>query len=104
MLKEWQETRTIQEKRYEGFGVKINVELDRKLLLEFATSNTDGLALLNKVAEQLKLSMRGYKRVLRVALTIADMESAYQVNKYILQKPYIIDNYQLENHQIKNIG
>ncbi|AIL65214.1 Competence protein ComM [Rickettsiales bacterium Ac37b] len=75
------QARIIQQKRYDGFGIRINSDLDGKLLLEFATPNTEGLALLNKAAEQLKLSMRGYNRILRVARTIADMENVYHINK-----------------------
>jgi magnesium chelatase family protein len=38
-----------------------------------ATPDTEGRALLQRVAERLGLSARGYHRVLRVARTIADL-------------------------------
>jgi len=68
-------TREIQETRYQGLGVSIrqNAHADGELLDEIATPDEAGLALLKKAAESFKLSARGYRRVLRVARTLADM-------------------------------
>ncbi|HUX79922.1 MAG TPA: YifB family Mg chelatase-like AAA ATPase [Alphaproteobacteria bacterium] len=67
--------RQIQETRYQALGVSIrqNAHADGELLDEIATPDEAGLALLKKAAENFKLSARGYRRVLRVARTLADM-------------------------------
>jgi magnesium chelatase family protein len=73
--------RQIQEKRYEGMNISTNSEADGEILLNFATPDNAGKAMLDKAFEQMGLSMRGYNRVLRVARTIADMEANDNVNK-----------------------
>jgi magnesium chelatase family protein len=56
-----------------------NAELDGEMLEQFAAPEPAGRALLTDAAERLKLSARGYHRVLRVARTLADMEGAATV-------------------------
>lgn len=58
-----------------------NADVGGSLLDEIATPDSDGRALLNKVAEKFGVSARGYHRILRVARTIADLEDAKQVRK-----------------------
>ncbi len=68
-------TREIQEKRFAALGLKIqlNAHADGEILDEISKSDEEGQALLVKAAEAFKLSARGYRRVLRVARTLADM-------------------------------
>lgn len=70
-----QKAREIQEKRYVGLAVPIclNAQADGELLDEIATPDDAGQELLKKAAASFKLSARGYRRVLRVARTLADM-------------------------------
>ncbi|OJW54072.1 MAG: AAA family ATPase [Alphaproteobacteria bacterium 41-28] len=70
--------RQIQETRYKALGVSIrqNAHADGELLDEIAIPDEEGLALLKKAAENFKLSARGYRRVLRVARTLADMNES----------------------------
>jgi magnesium chelatase family protein len=72
--------RARQAKRYAGLpadrGVRTNAEADGTLLDEVATPEPAGRALLVRAAERLRLSARGYHRVLRVARTLADLEGA----------------------------
>ena len=60
-------------------GVRVNAEAEGALLEEIATPDSDGKALLNRVAERFGLSARGYHRVLRVARTIADLDHSAHV-------------------------
>jgi len=61
--------------------VRINAEADGAVLEEAATPERDGLKLLEEASERLKLSARGYHRVMRVARTIADLDSVPTVQR-----------------------
>ena len=58
-----------------------NAELDGQLLEELAAPDPEGRALLTSASEQMKLSARGYHRVLRVARTLADLEGSETVRR-----------------------
>jgi magnesium chelatase family protein len=77
--------RDVQRKRYEGRGngriLRTNAEADGELLEEIAAPDTDGRKLLSDAVERLRLSARGYHRVLRVARTLADLENAPSVRR-----------------------
>ncbi len=60
---------------------RTNAELDGELLEELAAPEPAGRALLNDAATRLKLSARGYHRVLRVARTLADLEGIETVTR-----------------------
>ena len=73
--------REIQEKRYEGYGIMVNNNLDGQLLTEYAVPVDEGRDMLNEAAQKFKFSMRSYNRVLRVARTIADLAGSAHVKK-----------------------
>lgn len=73
--------RAIQTDRLEGTKLRTNAELDGDLLDEQATPDEAGRRLLLQAAEAMRLSARGYTRILRVARTIADLERADVVRK-----------------------
>ncbi len=75
--------RRLQAERYaeEGAAVRINAAADGKLLERVATPDAAGKALLDQAAEKLRLSARGYHRVLRLARTIADLDGADTVGR-----------------------
>ncbi|MEM6826850.1 MAG: YifB family Mg chelatase-like AAA ATPase [Pseudomonadota bacterium] len=62
-------------------GVRSNAELQGDALEAHATPNEEGRALLMKAAEKLRLSARGYTRMLRVARTIADLAGSDEVGR-----------------------
>jgi magnesium chelatase family protein len=53
-----------------------NAELDGQALEALAAPEPAGRKLLDDAAERMKLSARGYHRVMRVARTLADLEAA----------------------------
>jgi len=73
--------RAVQARRYEGYGLTTNAEADGTLLEEVAGPDQEGRDLLNKAADKLKLSARGYHRVMRVARTLADLDDAFRVGR-----------------------
>ena len=68
--------RAAQRERYAGHGVRTNAEADGQLLEQVAAPDKAGRRLLMEAAQTMKLSARGYHRVLRVARTLADLSGA----------------------------
>jgi len=75
------EARAVQSRRYEGCGVRTNAEADGELLDRVATPDDPGRKLLADAAAVMRLSARGFHRVLRVARTIADLAGAAEVGR-----------------------
>ncbi len=73
--------RMIQTARLEGTGKRTNAELDGDLLETHAAPDDAGRKLLMQAAEAMRLSARGYTRILRVARTIADLAGADQMTR-----------------------
>jgi magnesium chelatase family protein len=62
-------------------GVRSNAELEGEALERYATPDEAGRTLLLQAADAMRLSARGYTRMLRVARTIADLAGAQQVGR-----------------------
>lgn len=79
------QARACQIERYSKMDTPIkpnnNSEADGELLQKVATPDSGGQNLLSQAAEQLKLSARGYTRVVRVARTLADLEGVDGVKR-----------------------
>ena len=73
--------RRVQTERYASQGIRTNAEADGATLDAVATPDDAGRALLAQAAEAMRLSARGYTRMLRVARTIADLAGADQVGR-----------------------
>ncbi len=73
--------RDIQRRRFEGYGVRTNAEADGELLGRVATPDAAGAKLLSEAAERMRLTARGYHRMLRVARTIADLAGSDDVRR-----------------------
>jgi len=71
--------REIQTARYADYAARTNAEADGDLLDTVATPDDAGRKLLAQAAEAMRLSARGYHRVLRVARTIADLAGTESV-------------------------
>jgi magnesium chelatase family protein len=73
--------RQVQANRYNGSGVRTNAEADGELLDRVATLDDAGRKLLADAAPAMRLSARGFHRVLRVARTVADLAGAEEVGR-----------------------
>ena len=73
--------RAIQTARSSETGARTNAELDGEALERFATPDEPGRKLLMQAAEAMRLSARGYTRMLRVARTIADLAGAEAIGR-----------------------
>ncbi|MEM6323404.1 MAG: YifB family Mg chelatase-like AAA ATPase [Pseudomonadota bacterium] len=69
-----------QNARYrEITGIRVNADVEGALLQAVAEPDTEGRAMLNRVADRFGLSARGYHRIMRVARTIADLAGSERV-------------------------
>ncbi len=74
--------RAVQTARYvgetdaAGRPIRTNAEADGQLLERIATPDTAGTELLVQATDRMRLSARGYHRVLKVARTLADLDGA----------------------------
>jgi magnesium chelatase family protein len=71
-----------QARRYEALGfpqVRTNAGAQGPLLEEVAQPDNAGLKLIRDAADAMRLSARGYHRVLRVARTLADLDESEKV-------------------------
>ncbi|NQV19973.1 MAG: YifB family Mg chelatase-like AAA ATPase, partial [Rhodospirillales bacterium] len=77
--------RALQSARYRAHTcdakIRTNADADGKLLEAVATPEDTGAALLRDATERMKLSARGYHRVLRVARTLADLDGSDPVRR-----------------------
>ena len=75
------EARARQTARYRDAPARNNAEIDGPLLDAHATPDDAGRDLLAQASAAMRLSARGYTRVLRVARTIADLAGAEGVGR-----------------------
>jgi magnesium chelatase family protein len=76
--------RDLQRARYAAAGlpkIRTNAEAPASLLETIAQLDTQGTKLLRDAAESLRLSARGYHRVLRVARTLADLDGTEKIGR-----------------------
>ena len=76
--------RKMQAQRYAALGlsgVRTNAEVSGPVLEEVARPDAAGMTLLRDAADAMRLSARGYHRVLRVARTLADLDGAEKVGR-----------------------
>jgi magnesium chelatase family protein len=76
--------RARQAARYRALGrpdIRSNAACPPSLLDQVAAPDSGGLALLRSAAEQVRLTARGYHRVLKIARTLADLDEAEAVGR-----------------------
>ncbi|HIM45264.1 MAG TPA: ATP-binding protein, partial [Alphaproteobacteria bacterium] len=75
--------RDIQRDRYAPLDrdVRTNAEAEGELLDQVAMPDKSGKSLLTEAVDRMKLSARGYHRVMRVARTLADLEGSEGVGR-----------------------
>ena len=76
--------RALQTARYAALGlpnIRTNSEAPASVLETVAQPDAQGLKLLRDASESMKLSARGYHRVLRVARTLADLDGADKISR-----------------------
>jgi magnesium chelatase family protein len=73
-----------QEERYAALnldGITTNAACPPALLEEIAQPDPDGLSLIRDVANAMRLSARGFHRVLKVGRTLADLDGEDRVRR-----------------------
>ena len=78
--------RAIQSARYanaivNGQPIRTNAEVEGELLEQVGAPDIAGRKLLTEAAEKMRLSARGYHRILRLARTLADLEGVESVTR-----------------------
>lgn len=72
--------RQIQEERFKNHkGIHSNAQMTEKMIYKYAEPDEQGMLLLRNAMEKLSLSARAYSRILKVARTIADLDSSEKV-------------------------
>ena len=79
--------RNIQKQRYEQepsmleATLKLNAKANGKVLEKYTEVDADSQKILKLTMEKMGISIRGYNRILRVARTIADLESSENISQ-----------------------
>ena len=69
------QAREIQYKRYKKYNIFSNSELTTPLIDTYCKLNNESKIIMKKAFDKLGLSVRAYNKILKVARTIADLES-----------------------------
>ena len=73
--------RKMQAERYKNIKIKSNAELQLKDIEKYCQLDSKSKKILSQSYERLKLSVRGYIRLMRVARTIADLNNNYKIKE-----------------------
>lgn len=73
------QARKIQNDRYKEFEIFSNSELTTNLMEKYCKLNKDSKQIMKKAFDKLGLSVRAYNKILKVARTIADLDSSEDI-------------------------
>lgn len=74
----------IQYERYKDYGINSNSELKTKLITEFCKLDDKENEMLQQAFKKFKFSVRAYEKILKLARTIADLDSEKNIKIYHL--------------------
>jgi magnesium chelatase family protein len=74
-----QKARDMQVKRFAGTSLSCNSDMSSKDIKIFCQLSEDCMKLLHMAVEKMKLSARSYHRIIKLARTIADLETSEQI-------------------------
>ena len=72
--------RNIQYKRFEGKNIYCNAQMGPKEIKKYCTLEDEAKAMLYTAIEKLGFSARAYDRILKVARTVADLNSSCEIS------------------------
>lgn len=75
------EARQIQQERFRGVKIHSNAQMTPRFIRKYCEPNAAGNNMLEMVTDRLGLSARSYTRILKVARTIADLDSSDEINE-----------------------
>ena len=75
-----EEARNIQKERFKGTGIFCNAQMNDEMIKKYCALDTKSQTLLEMAFKNLKMSARGYNRVLKVARTIADLNKEENIS------------------------
>lgn len=91
--------RDIQAHRFKDEkGVYCNAQMTPSLLHKYAEPDADGLEKLRDAMERMNMSARAYDRILKVARTIADLESCHHVQQHHIMEAIAYRNLDRSNY------
>ena len=71
----------MQKERYQKYKIHSNAQLTSKLIPEYCKLDSNGEKILEKAFNNLKLSVRAYEKILKIARTIADLDEEKQIKE-----------------------
>ena len=78
--------RRIQENRFRAEPINCNAEMNNKQIERYCSLSPQCREVLERILATMRLSMRAYFRIIRVALTIADLEGSPDIAPYHLEE------------------
>lgn len=71
--------RQLQQRRFEGTGVRCNAQMTARMLRQFCPLSEEVKAMLRQVSQQMGISARAFDRIVKLARTIADLAGEEQI-------------------------
>ena len=97
--------RSIQQHRYAGEkGVYCNAQMTSRMIRKYAWPDEKGMARLKEAMTRLNMSARAFDRILRVARTIADLDSSETIEIHHINEAISYRNLDRGNWGVVGIG